>query len=409
MPRLAIVTSHPIQYQAPWFRALAREVDVTVFFAWKQDAKGQAAAGFGTEFEWDVPLLDGYEHEWLSNVSPSPNVDAYAGCDTPEIADRLARGRFDACLVNGWYLKSYVQAIRACQAQRIPLLMRGDSHLKTPRHPIVSVAKYVPYRWGLSRIDAHLVVGAANRRYLRHYGVPEDRLFFAPHFVENDRFAASADEARAAGEALAIRASIDARPDTTVFLFAGKVIEKKRPVDFVAALAELGRRGIRAAGAVVGSGPLQPALDAQARESGVDLRWLGFRNQTEIAACYAAADCLVLPSDGRETWGLVVNEAMACGIPAIVSDAVGCAEDLIEPGRTGEVYPVGDVAALADRMAAMAGRLRHHRADVENAVCARIGRYTCQAAVAGTREALDELGRRTSGARSVMVKVKGAS
>jgi len=404
MPGLAIVTSHPIQYQAPWFRALARNVDVTVYFAWKQDPKGQAAAGFGTEFEWDVPLLDGYRYEWLTNVSRVPGVDAFAGCDTPDVADRLARGRFDACIVNGWYLKSYVQAIRACRRLQVPLLMRGDSHLKTPRHPLLSAAKYVPYRWGLNRIDAHLYVGSANRRYLQHYGVPEERLFFAPHFVDNDRFAASAGCARTSGDVQAIRASMGAGPEACVFLFAGKLIDKKRPSDFIGALAELRRRGVRAIGAIVGSGPLQPALEAQAQASGVDLRWLGFRNQSEIPACYAAANCLVLPSDGRETWGLVVNEAMACGRPAIVSDAVGCGEDLIEAGRTGDIYPVGNVAALADRMAAMAIRLAHHRAEVKDAVRARIGRYSCDAAASGTIEALRHVRRRSPVGRTVMVK-----
>ncbi len=77
----------------------------------------------------------------------------------------------------------------------------------------------------------------------------------------------------------------------------------------------------------------------------------GFQNQTELPAWYAAADVLVLPSDGGETWGLVVNEALACGTPAVVSDAVGCAPDLAldrDPGRTGAVFAVGDPAALAD-------------------------------------------------------------
>ena len=403
MPRLAVVTSHPIQYQAPWFRALAREADVTVFFAWKQDAKGQAAAGFHHEFEWDVPLLDGYAYEWLENISATPGVDAFAGCDTPGIASQLERGRFDACIVNGWYLKSYVQAVRACRRLRIPVLMRGDSHLKTPRHRVLSAAKYLPYRWWLSRMDAHLYVGAANRRYLRHYGVPADRLFFTPHFVENDRFAASAAAARARGSAESVRQAAGVGPDRTLFLFAGKLLEKKRPVDFVDALAQLKQRGVAAAGAIVGSGPLQSALEDRVRAYGVDVRFLGFKNQTEIPDCYAAADCLVLPSDGRETWGLVVNEAMACGVPAVVSDAVGCAEDLIEEGRTGFTYPMGHVLSLAARMTAMVDRLENARADVANAVAARIGRYTCEAAVAGTLEAVRHVTHESSMSRPVMV------
>lgn len=389
-----MVTSHPIQYQAPWFRALAQQVDLTVFFAWKQDAQGQSAAGFGHEFEWDLPLLDGYAHEWLINKASRPSVDVFSGCDTPDIAERLEQGRFDACIVNGWYLKSYVQSIRASQRLRIPLLMRGDSHLETPRHPLISAGKYLPYRWWLTRMNAHLYVGAANRRYLRHYGVPEARLFFTPHFVENERFAQSAAAARTNGAAAAVRRATHAGPQTTLFLFAGKLIDKKRPADFVDALAQLKRTGARVAGAIVGSGPLGPALEARARDAGVDLCFLGFRNQTEIPACYAAADCLVLPSDGRETWGLVVNEAMACGLPAIVSDKVGCAEDLIDGVHTGFTYPVGDVGALASSMSALAARLRDGRAAIHNAVHARIARYSCDAAVAGTMDALAHVGSR---------------
>ena len=178
--RVAVVASHPIQYHAPWFRGLAELVDLEVFFCHRQDGAGQAAAGFGVEFEWDVPLLDGYSHTWLTNRSRNPNVSSFSGCDTPDIADRLERGGFDACIVSGWYLKSYVQAIRACRRCGIPVLVRGDSWLGTSRSAVRTAVKYLPYRWLLTHIDAFLYVGQANREYLRHYGVPESRLFFSP-------------------------------------------------------------------------------------------------------------------------------------------------------------------------------------------------------------------------------------
>ncbi|MEQ1895763.1 MAG: glycosyltransferase family 4 protein [Vicinamibacterales bacterium] len=386
--KLAVLASHPIQYQAPWFRALAEVVDLEVFYCHRQDAAGQAAAGFGVPVEWDIPLLDGYSYRWLENVSRRPGVDAFSGCDTPGIGAALQAGGFDACLVNGWYLKSCLQAIRACRQQGIPVLVRGDSQLKTFRPWTTRIAKYWPYRWFLSKIDAHLYVGRANYAYLRHYGVKERRLFFVPHCVENERFAERADRARGDGSAALLRAKHGAATDDVVFLFTGKLIEKKRPADFVDAVALLGARGIPARGFIVGSGPLEGALRRQTAERGAPVHFLGFQNQSTIPVCYAAADCLVLPSDGGETWGLVVNEAMACGVPAIVSDAVGCADDMILEGETGFTFPCGDVGALAGRMQTYVTNAARSRGRFAHAASQRSAHYAIGLAVAGTLQAL---------------------
>ncbi|HUL73830.1 MAG TPA: glycosyltransferase family 4 protein [Vicinamibacterales bacterium] len=393
MSRLAVVTSHPIQYQAPWFRALAQVVDLEVFFCHRQDGAGQADAGFGRTFDWDIPLLDGYRYRWLRNVAPRPSVDRFSGCNTPEIADLLRDGGFDACLVSGWYLRSYVQAIRACWALRMPVLMRGDSHLATPRSGLKTAAKYLPYRWLLRHLDAHLYVGQANRAYLQHYGVADERLFFAPHFVDNDRFAESAARARASGAAAALRAAAGATPDAPMFLFAGKLVAHKRASDFIQALAGLRASGRVVHGLIVGSGPDEAALRELAGTLGAPVHFTGFRNQSEMPVCYAAADCLVLPSIS-ETWGLVVNEAMACGLPAIVSDVAGSAEDLIETGATGYTYPAGGIPQLWDRMSEVASRLEQDRTAFALPVRRKIARYACDAAIVGTLQALEAVSPR---------------
>src|SRR5580765_5818095 len=147
MHRLALVTSLPIQYQVPWFRALAQVTDLEVFYCHRQNSEDQAAAGFDVPFQWDIPLFDGYAYSFLQNVAARPDVSSFSGCDTPEVADRLRAGRFDACLVSGWYLKSYLQAIWACKHAGIPVLTRGYSQLGTPRSKLFTVAKYLPYRW----------------------------------------------------------------------------------------------------------------------------------------------------------------------------------------------------------------------------------------------------------------------
>jgi glycosyltransferase involved in cell wall biosynthesis len=315
-------------------------------------------------------------------------VDRFGGCDTPTIGDRLATSGFDACIVSGWYLKSYLQAIRACRTLRTPVLMRGDSHLMGPKRRLVAIAKRVPYRWFLQQIDAHLYVGEANRAYLTHYGVRPDRLFFAPHFVDNDRFAADAALARQSGETRRLRESWGARDATTVFMFVGKLIALKRVADFIEAVAALSAEGLDVRGVVVGSGPEEAALRERAAGRGAPVAFDGFQNQTAIAARYAAANCLVVPSS-RETWGLVVNEAMAASVPAIVSEAVGCAPDLIDDGATGFTYPAGDVAQLIDRMRDVAVQQFDRRPDTQRAVLARVARYSSRAAVSGTMAALE--------------------
>jgi glycosyltransferase involved in cell wall biosynthesis len=367
--KLGILTSHPIQYQAPWFRALAAEVDVTVFFAHQPDAK-QQGVGFGVELQWDVDLLSGYRSQLLQNISANPNVDEFHGCDTPEIEERIAAGGFDVFLVNGWYLKSYRQAMSACRRHGVPIMVRGDSQLATPRSWVKRALKQIHHRHLLSGFSAFLTVGQRHREYLLHYGVKPEKIHLVPHFIDNDWFAARAQVDRAK-----LRTSWGAAEEDFVTLFVGKFEPKKRPMDLLRTTGDHLR-------VFVGSGGLGEELRAAATSK---THFAGFKNQSELPACYAAADCLVLPSDGGETWGLVVNEAMACGIPAIVSDACGCAPDMISAGETGFTFPLGDVNALSDRIA----RLRKLKQDFRPALAVKLRQHSLEAATRGTLRAAE--------------------
>jgi glycosyltransferase involved in cell wall biosynthesis len=389
MRSLAIVASHPVQYQAPWYRALATMVELKVFFAHRITAEQQASAGFDVPFEWNVPLFDGYRHEWLINVSSNPAVDRFRGCDTPQLAERLARGRFDAVVVNGWNLLSYWQAIRAARRNGIPVMVRGDSQLVTERGALRRGVKRMVYPRLLRSFDAMLTVGARNEAYYRHYGVASDRLFRSPHCVDNDFFSHAAEDARRHPDGIRRRAGI--AEEAVVFLFAGKLIPKKRPLDFLAALAQARRTRPDVRGIIAGDGPLRADVDAYCGTHDTGCTTIGFLNQLEIASAYAAADALVLASDGGETWGLVVNEAMACGVPAIVSDAAGCAPDLVDEGRTGFTFPIGDVAALSDRMLALAASGADGRAVLGRRAHERIAAFSPHAAAAGVVNAMNAL------------------
>jgi len=343
-PRLAIVASHAIQYQAPLFRALAQELDLHVFYANRQSPTQQADAGYGVEFDWDVDLFDGYAHSHMTNRAAKPNTQTFFGCDTPEISRRLESGRFDAVMVMGWYLKTYVQTIRACNRLRVPVMVRGDSTLQGQANVLVRAAKGITYPFLLRNFDAFLVVGKRARAYLERFGVMEERMFWSPHAVDNGRFNSAAVKAR--DSKLRIRADLGCRSDEHMVLFVGQFASHKRPLDLVEALALLKMKDCNVRGVFVGEGELADEIRSAGSKLNAPITVAGFKNQSELPGIYGAADVLVLPSS-RETWGLVVNEAMACGTPAVVSSGVGCSEDLIEPGETGYEFPVGNVEALA--------------------------------------------------------------
>lgn len=383
--RIGFLVSHPIQYYAPIFRALAGLCDLTVYFGHRQTAEQQARSGFGVAFDWDVDILSGYESRFLTNVARTPSTDSFWGCSTPQIADEIAAGKFDAFVVPGWGLRSYMQAVMACRRAGVPVMARGDSQLAGRRRPWVRLAKGLAFSTMLRAFDGFLYVGQRNREYLLHHGVAADRLFFSPHCVDNDRFAAASRrerslhlQRRAAGAA------------ARRVLFAGKLIDRKRPLDALSAAIVLRASGMPVEMTFAGSGELQPALEKMAREASIPVDFPGFVNQSRMPEIYASADVVVLPSEGSETWGLVVNEAMACGVPAAVSDQVGCGPDLVVPGRTGAIFPFGDIEAMAG---ALRDVLAFEAAATDRHISSHIAGYSPAHAAAGVTEAADRLCR----------------
>lgn len=359
--RLAIFTSHPIQYQAPLFRALAASevIEPTVYFGSRHGVDVAMDTGFGQAFRWDVPLLDGYDHCFLPNTASAPDVSRFRGVRISDAEGVLARGSYDALLLLGWQTIAHVQMLRAAWRIGLPVILRGESTLqRAPAGSLRASARrivWLPlrqrlYRAAFARVDAMLVIGSRNRDYYGSFGVPDEKMFWAPYAVDNDWFELPHDERTAARER--IRSRLGVGPDTLLVASSAKLIERKRPLDLVDAVAELRDRGVDMHALFIGDGEERPTIEARATARGIRsaVTIAGFVNQRELPSWYAATDALVLPSDSRETWGLVVNEAMAAGLPVVVSDAAGCSPDLVRAGENGFTYPCGDVGALADRL-----------------------------------------------------------
>ncbi|MRD46844.1 glycosyltransferase [Caenimonas koreensis DSM 17982] len=370
--RVVAVASHPIQYQAPLFRALAQsgDIDFSVLFITMPDA-AQQGRGFGIAFTWDIPLLEGYRWRQVDDIRGRGGLDGFFAARISRPRALLRELRPDVLMLTGWHIWPLVQLLFAARSLGIPVVMRGESNnLRTrPWH-----ARLL-HRLLLGRCSAFLPIGRASRGFYRSYGIAERQLFDTPYFIDNQRFAQTADKLRP--ERAALRAKWGIAEAATCFLYAGKLEPKKRILDVLEALREArGRTSAPLHLLVVGTGELMEQAKAAVAQHELPVTFAGFLNQTEIPASYVACDCLVLASDFGETWGLVVNEAMACGKPAIVSDRVGCGPDLVTPGVTGDIFAFADTQALAQCMVRAAQDPARLKA-MGQAACDRVTRDYC--------------------------------
>ena len=388
MRRLAIVLSHPVQYYSPWFRWLRAhtELEFKVFYLWAFGVTAQRDPQFGATFQWDVDLLAGYESEFVPNVAHDPGTHHFGGLDNPELCARLAAWAPGALLVFGYNWRSHQRAIWWAWRRGLPLVFRGDSHLLG--RAALPFSRRLLLRFLYARFAAFLPVGAANRDYFRALGVPEEKLFFAPHSVDAAHFNPDDPVTRTAAAKLRAELGLAGK---RVVLFAGKFHERKQPVELLRAF--LAVAGPADALVFVGDGAEKDALTAlAASRPGASVRFLPFANQSEMPARYLLADIFVLPSRGAyETWGLAVNEAMHLGVPCVVSDLVGCQRDLVHPGKTGWVFPAEDPAALAATLRAALATPAEAMAQLRANALATIGNYTYEQTSAGLLRALASL------------------
>jgi glycosyltransferase involved in cell wall biosynthesis len=344
--RVAHLVSHPIQYFAPLYRELAsrREIDVTVFFYSDATAREFIDPGFGRSVTWDTPLLDGYRYRFMASASRTDLSSRVLKRPNWDIVREIASGRYDVLWVHGYAHLTTWLAGAAARGRGMRVLIRDEQTLLHTRPLYKRLLKSVALRALYSQASA-LYIGEQNRRYFRHYGMSDARMFAAPYCVDNAYFQARADELAPRRDE--IRARFGITDGAPVVLFSGKLIAKKQPLLLIEAFARVHReRGCHLL--IAGDGPLRATAEQVVARLGVaDVHFAGFLNQGEISDAYAAADVFVLPSMLHETWGLVVNEAMNFGLPVVVSDKVGCGVDLVREGRNGFVVPHDSVERLA--------------------------------------------------------------
>ncbi|GAB4369394.1 MAG: hypothetical protein Kow00121_09280 [Elainellaceae cyanobacterium] len=392
MQKLAILTSHPIQYYAPWFRYLANaeNLDIKVFYLWDFGITCAVDVKFQAAFQWDIPLLTGYDYEFVPNTSSSPGTYHFWGLQNPSLISQVKDYQPEAVWLMNYNYASLYRFISSWNTNKAPLLFRGDSHHLLPRTGLKEQLRRQIISTIYRRFAAILYVGKANYGYFRYHQVAPGKLFFSPHAIDNDRFLAQADIA--SQQAQTWKQELGIPENHQVILFAGKFELKKRPLDLLQAFlqAQLAQVSLL----FVGSGSLEAELKAKATGH-PHIYFAPFQNQSLMPRTYATADVVVLPSYGpQETWGLSINEAMCLARPVIVSDHVGCAQDLVHPYENGLIFPAGNVSALADALREAFSNQDRLQAWGNQSRCI-ISRYSYTQATQGLLHALDSLNKRS--------------
>jgi glycosyltransferase involved in cell wall biosynthesis len=349
--RLAIITTHPIQYNAPLFAELgkSREIVVKVFYTWgKEVLDNKYDPGFEKVINWDIPLLEGYEYCFVQNIAADKGSHHFNGIINPGLDQEILAWGANCILVFGWSFKSHLAILKGFHG-KIPILFRGDSTLIDK----ISLWKYWVRKYFLKtvykNVNLALYTGSNNRKYFLWAGLKETQLQFAPHVVDNSRFNKPLDSKE-------LRENYQLPQNQFLFLFAGKLEEKKDPLLLLSCFQELQQGDCSLV--FVGDGKLLSTLKETVLP-GSAVYFIPFQNQGDMPGVYQMADCLVLPSKGPgETWGLAINEAMASGIPVIASDKCGGTADLIQEGVTGYTFSAENANELKGAMLKMIEKKR---------------------------------------------------
>ncbi|HMI02659.1 MAG TPA: glycosyltransferase family 4 protein [Pedobacter sp.] len=340
--RLAIICTHPIQYYVPVFKQLAEVTELKVFYT--AGKKISFDKGFRLNIQWDIPLLEGYDFQFLINNAKKHSTSRFFGTINPDATSIIRQFDPSHILIYGWAHYSHFKILNYFSG-KVRILFRGDSTALRQQHPLKSLTKKIILKYIYSRVNHALYTGINNKYYFKNYGLKNNQLIFAPHAVDNGRFACT----RAT---LQIREMLQIKNSEIVILFAGKFTAVKNPEMLLKAFAGLQLTNTHLL--MVGDGPLAANLRSIYQHE--KIHFLPFQNQSNMPAVYQSCDLFCMPSKS-DSWGLAINEAMAAGKAILASDMVGCCADLVKPAN-GMIFQSNNISDLKQRLV----KLTHSKA-----------------------------------------------
>ena len=353
--KILFITTHPIQYNAPFFTYLSKysNYSVKVFYTLGKD-NISLDNGFGVSENWNINLLSGYDFEFIKNTSSRPSSLTYWGIQNPTIFKKIICYSPDAIIIYGWKYQSHFSVLNYFH-RKIPILFRGDSTTldDSSVSSFRSFFRFFILKWVYSKVNYVLSPGSASDAYFIKSGVKEAQIVRCAHAVDNLRFSVFSQNEFERLILLKDRLQIEAKD--VVFLFAGKFIDKKNPLLLIKAFHKVAMQKHHVRLIVVGDGILESAIKKQINSLNDSIRsrihLFPFQDQQSIKLFYRLSSVYVLPSKGPgETWGLSVNEALASGTPVLVSTKCGCAHDIVQEGINGYTFKSDDLNDLEKKM-----------------------------------------------------------
>jgi len=346
--RILIVASHPVQYAAPLFRLMAKhpQLNIQVAYCSMQGVEASFDSGFGVDVAWDIPLLDGYPWVQVENNSIKPSLGKFFGLINLGLWKLITKENFDAVIVStGYTYASFWIATIAAKLTGKKFLFSTDASTIEPRNKQRWKAwlkkLLLPSIFNLA--DIIMVGSTLGKQMVHSLGIPEQRIALTPFSVDNNWWISQSNQV----DRQIVRKHWDISDDATILLFCAKLQPWKCPQDVLRAFAQANIQNSYLIFA--GDGSLKVELENEAQSLNIKnrVKFLGFVNQSQLPSIYSSSDLFILPSD-YEPFGVVVNEAMLCGCPVIVSDKVGAGYDLVRHDENGFIYPCGDINVLTE-------------------------------------------------------------
>ncbi len=338
MKKVAIISEIPVPYRSPMFEMLSREskCEIKVFYCAKTE--------YGRD--WDLDFRQNYDFEILSGWSiPVKGKKLFSFKINPSIWIKLSEGNFDALFIAGYAHFTMLSAIAWSMFNQVPYVIMSESQHLTTRSPFKRFVKKLLLQPVISNASAYLPTGTMSRDYLVSYGANKDKSFFFPNTPDIDRFQEKIKSLE--GEKKKIKENL-ALPSGKVILYIGRLIEVKGVDVLIRAFEKLKKESPEnnAVLLIAGDGPQRKELEKYVEDHHIaDVFFVGFVQLETLPELYSIADIFVLPSS-YEPWGVVVNEALACGLPVVTTTSVGAYPDLVKEDVNGKVVPPKDSSKL---------------------------------------------------------------
>jgi glycosyltransferase involved in cell wall biosynthesis len=324
------------------------------------DVVGIEVFGESREYAWDQVASSG-RFKRITLFPGASYSESEPAAIRRAIGDALSTVRPHVVALPGWSHPAALGGLAWCRQMGVPSVLMSESTAWDERR---SVIKEGLKRQVVQLCDSGLVGGAPHRAYLSSLGMPRERIHLGYDAVDNQHFAVGAQAARTSESGRAIRNDLP----SAYFLASARFVPKKNLVRLLEAYAVYVRRASASPGAatkpvwdlvLLGDGELREELVGVVDRVGLAHRvhMPGFKQYTELPAFYGLASAFVHAST-TEQWGLVVNEAMAAGLPVLVSRTCGCCADLVIEGENGFSFDPFSVADIAHAMMRVASSPR---------------------------------------------------